>query len=71
MFKVIWDADYNGVRLTMSSKGDALNVAPRPVFWEELDLLDLNEKGWIYPHVEVSLLCACDRRYFCKGEFVH
>ena len=34
MFKVIWDRDYNGVRLTMSSKGEALSVAPRPVFWE-------------------------------------
>ena len=41
MFKVIWDPAYNGVRLTMSSKGDALNVSPRPVFWEELDLLGL------------------------------
>lgn len=70
MFKVIWDSEYNGVRLTMSSKGDALNVAPRPVFWEELDLLGLNKKGWIYPHVEEPLLWACDRRYFYKGEFV-
>lgn len=70
MFKVIWDADYNGVQLTLSSKGDALNVSPRPVFWEELDLLGLNKKGWIYPHVEEPLLWACDRRYFYKGEFV-
>lgn len=70
MFKVIWDAENNGVRLTMSSNGDALNVAPRPVFWEELDLLGLNKKGWIYPHVEEPLLWACDRRYFYKGEFV-
>ena len=70
MFKVIWDAENNGVRLTMSSKGDALNVSPRPVFWEELDLLGLNKKGWIYPHVEEPLLWACDRRYFYKGEFV-
>lgn len=70
MFKVIWDPEHNGVRLTMSSKGDALNVAPRPVFWEELDLLGLNKKGWIYPHVEDPLLWACDRRYFYKGEFV-
>ena len=70
MFKVVWDAEYNGVRLTMSSKGDALNVAPRPVFWEELDLLGLNKMGWIYPHVEEPLLWACDRRYFYKGEFV-
>lgn len=70
MFKVIWDAENNGVRLTMSSKGEALNVSPRPVFWEELDLLGLNKKGWIYPHVEEPLLWACDRRYFYKGEFV-
>lgn len=70
MFKVIWDPEHNGVRLTMSSKGDALNVAPRPVFWEELDLLGLNKKGWIYPHVEEPLLWACDRRYFYKGQFV-
>lgn len=70
MFKVIWDPAYNGVRLTMSSKGDALNVSPRPVFWEELDLLELNKKGWIYPHVEEPLLWACDRRYFYKGQFV-
>ena len=70
MFKVIWDPAYNGVRLTMSSKGDALNVSPRPVFWEELDLLGLNKRGWIYPHVEEPLLWACDRRYFYKGQFV-
>ena len=47
MFKVIWDAEGNGVLLTLSSKGDALNVSPRPVFWEELDLLELNKRGWI------------------------
>jgi 3''-phosphoadenosine 5''-phosphosulfate sulfotransferase (PAPS reductase)/FAD synthetase and related enzymes len=70
MFKVIWDPDYNGVRLTMSAKGQAINVSPRPVFWEELDLLGLNKKGWIYPHVEEPLLWACDRRYFYKGDLV-
>lgn len=70
MFKVIWDAQSNGVQLTISSKGDALNVSPRPVFWEELDLLGLNKLGWIYPKVEEPLLWACDRRYFYKGDFV-
>ena len=70
MFKVVWDAKYNGVRLTMSSAGEALNVSPRPVFWEELDLLGLNKMGWIYPHVDEPLLWACDRRYFFKGQFV-
>lgn len=70
MFKVVWDKEYNGVRLTLSSAGEALNVSPRPVFWEELDLLGLNKKGWIYPHVAEPLMWACDRRYFYKGDFV-
>ena len=37
MFKVVWDKEYNGVYLTMFFKGDALNISPRPVFWDELD----------------------------------
>ena len=71
MFKVIWDKENNGVRLTMAPpSGEALNVCPRPVFWEELDFLGLNRIGWKYPHCEEPLLWACDRRYFYKGEFV-
>lgn len=50
--------------------GEALNVAPRPVFWEELDFLGLDKLGWTYPHSEAPLLWACDRRYFYKGELV-
>ena len=71
MFKVIWDKENNGVRLTMAPpSGEALNVCPRPVFWEELDFLGLNRIGWKYPHCEEPLLWACDRRYFYKGEFM-
>lgn len=71
VFKIVWDKDSNGVRLTLAPpSGEALNVAPRPVFWEELDFLGLNKLGWIYPHCEAPLLWACDRRYFYKGELV-
>lgn len=71
MFKVVWDKPNNGVRLTLSPpSGEALNVVPRPVFWEELDFLGLNKLGWSYPHYEAPLLWACDRRYFYKGELV-
>lgn len=71
MFKVIWDKENNGVLLTMAPpSGGALNVCPRPVFWEELDFLGLNRLGWAYPHCEGPLLWACDRRYFYKGELV-
>ncbi|MBP8994684.1 MAG: phosphoadenosine phosphosulfate reductase family protein, partial [Bacteroidales bacterium] len=69
MFKITWDKENNGVLLTMRSTKDTLNVPPRPVFFEELDLLGLN-KFWKYPKSKEPLLWACDRRYFYKGEFV-
>lgn len=50
--------------------GEALNVCPRPVFWEELDFYHLYEYGWSYPHSNNPLLWACDRRYYYKGQVV-
>lgn len=47
MFKITWDKENNGVLLTMRSTEETLNVPPRPVFFEELDLLSLNET-WKY-----------------------
>ena len=70
MFKIVWDKPHNGVILTMSSAGEALGIAPRPVFYEELELLGLNHLGWTYPHSEAPLLWACDRRYFYCGVLV-
>ena len=70
MFKIVWDKEYNGVRLTMSSAGEALNIPPRPVFSEELDLLGMSKYGWKYPRTDAPLLWACERRYFYKGELV-
>ena len=71
MFKVVWDKENNGVRLTMAPpSGEALNVCPRPVFWEELDFLGLDRLGWTYPHCKEPLLWACDRRYFYRGDVV-
>lgn len=69
VFKVVWDK-YNTVRLTMASMGEALNVSPRPVFYEELNLLGLDKKGWRYPESKKPLMWACDRRYFYNGELV-
>lgn len=69
MFKITWDKENNGVLLTMRSTVETLNVPPRPVFFEELDLLGLN-KFWEYPKSQEPLLWACDRRYFYSGEQV-
>lgn len=69
MFKITWDKKTNGILLTMKSSEDVLNVPPRPVFYEELDLLGL-ERIWSYPKSKEPLLWACDRRYYYCGELV-
>lgn len=71
MFRIIWDKDINGVLLTTNGNGDALNVSPRPVFHEELNLLGFNKNwNWKYPESNEPLLWALDRRYFYEGELV-
>lgn len=70
MFYVTWDPETGGVRLTQSPKGLALNVSPRPVFYEELDFLKMKDCGWSYPECSEPLLWACERRYFYRGELV-
>jgi phosphoadenosine phosphosulfate reductase len=69
MFRIIWDKEINGVLLTTNGNGEALNISPRPVFHEELNLLGF-EKYWKYPKSNEPLLWALDRRYFYKGEMV-
>lgn len=71
MFRIIWDKDINGVLLTTNGNGDALNVSPRPVFHEELNLLGFDKNwNWKYPESYEPLIWALDRRYFYKGELV-
>jgi len=65
MYNVKWDSEINGILLT----DDEGIVPPRPVFYEELDLLGF-DKYWNYPKTENPLLWANGRRYFYKGEFV-
>jgi phosphoadenosine phosphosulfate reductase len=71
MFRIIWDKDINGVLLTTNGNGEALNVSPRPVFHEELNLLGFDKNcNWKYPESNEPLLWATDRRYFYKGVLV-
>jgi phosphoadenosine phosphosulfate reductase len=69
MHKVIWDPETGGVLLTreIPEQGSAVNP-PRPVFYEELDLLGF-DRYWEYPTCEEPLLWAIDRRYFYKLNF--
>ena len=58
MYKITWDKETGGVLLHSRIVDGTLGISPRPVFWEELDLLKLNELGWKYPHTEEPLLWA-------------
>ena len=39
MFKVSWDRETGGVKLSSLVGKDTVNISPRPVFYEELNLL--------------------------------
>lgn len=68
MFKTSWDKENNGVKLDFALNEDS-TTNPRPVFFEELDLLGFR-KYWKYPKSIEPLLWAIDRKYFYKGEEV-
>ena len=70
MFKIQWDKETGGVRLSSRIEEGTLGTSPRPVFWEELDLLKLNDLGWKYPHCEEPLLWAINKQYWYQGELV-
>ncbi len=68
MYKITWDKETGGVLLNSRVVDGTLGTSPRPVFWEELDLLGLNLKGWNYPHSEAPLLWAVNKQYYYHGE---
>ena len=74
MYKAIWDTETGGVTLQNYKSDETLSVSPRPVFYEELDLLGLDKlpdgKAWHYPHCKEPLLWACNKQYYYKGQFV-
>ncbi len=69
MFNICWDSDINGIILCKSCD-KPLNISPRPVFKEELDILGF-DNYWKYPkNTEYPLLWALGRRYYYKGIMV-
>lgn len=63
MYYVKWDSEVNSILLTDIETN---LIPPRPVFFEELDLLGF-DKYWNYPKSNNPLLWAIGRRYFYKG----
>lgn len=70
MYKITWDQETGGVQLHSLLVDGTLGISPRPVFWEELDLLKLNALGWDYPHTEEPLLWAVNKQYWYRGELM-
>lgn len=70
MYKITWDNETGGILLNLKVVDNALSVAPRPVFWEELDLLGLAAQGWRYPHCDDPLMWACNKQYFYRGQHI-
>lgn len=69
MFKVKWDIENNGVILSdYIEEKDALN-APRPVYVEELKMLEL-DKVFKLPIDNVPVCWEIDRKYYYCGEII-
>jgi 3'-phosphoadenosine 5'-phosphosulfate sulfotransferase (PAPS reductase)/FAD synthetase len=70
MYKITWDKETGGVLLHTRVVDDTLGVSPRPVFYEELDLLGLDNLGWKYPRCKEPLLWAINKQYWYRGELM-
>lgn len=70
MFRVIWDEKTGGVLLQSLVTKETLGVSPRPVFYEELDLLGLDKAGWKYPHCQEPIMWACNKQYYYRGKLL-
>ncbi len=68
MYRVLWDSETGGILLTDSPQ-QGMEGEVRPVFHEELDLLEA-DGVWAYPRGEAPLLWAIGRRYYYHGERV-
>lgn len=70
MYKITWDKETGGVLLHTRIVDGTLGVSPRPVFYEELDLLGLDKLGWKYPRCKEPLMWAVNKQYYYRGEMM-
>ena len=70
MFKIEWDKETGGILLTSKVTKATLGISPRPVWFEELDLLGLDKLGWNYPRCEAPLLWAVNKQYYYRGQLM-
>lgn len=67
MYKVKWDCENNGVILDANISNDESISPPRPVFLQELELLEINKKIKL-PITDLPICWCVDYRYYYKGK---
>ena len=67
MYNFAWIEKNNLLKLVNEPQANFPGQAPRPVYWEELDILGFNQY-YKYPKSDQPLLWACGRAYYYKGE---
>ncbi len=67
MFKITWDTETGGVLLSSKVTKETLGISPRPVWFEELDLLGLDKLGWVYPLCKEPIMWAVNKQYWYRG----
>ena len=70
MYKVTWDKETGGVLLSSTVSKETLGISPRPVFYEELDLLGLEALGWTYPRGKEPIMWAVNKQYWYRGQML-
>ena len=70
MFKIEWDKETGGVQLSSKVTKDTLGISPRPVWFEELDLLGLDQLGYVYPKSDAPIMWAVNKQYWYRGELM-
>lgn len=67
MFKVKWDVQNNGIILSDNITDDEAIPAPRPVFLQELQILEVDRK-YRLPDTNKPICWNIDARYYYKGQ---
>ncbi len=67
MYKVKWDVQNNGVILSDNISDEDAIPAPRPVYLQELQILEVNQK-YRLPNTDKPICWCIDQRYYYKGQ---
>lgn len=67
MFKVKWDAQNNGIILSDNISDEEAIPAPRPVYLQELQILEVDRK-YRLPKTDRPICWNIDARYYYKGQ---